>query len=143
VGSLLELLKQRLESEFEDFHMQSPTRAWARIDRAHVRHVVEVLRASGGRLATMTGLEVRDGIEVNYHFCFDEDRFILTVKALASWPEPTIESVAQDLPAALWIEREIHDLLGVAFDGHPDPRRLILPDNWPEGTYPLRRDFRK
>jgi Ni,Fe-hydrogenase III component G len=79
---------------------------------------------------------------VNYHFCFDEDRFILTVKALAPWPDPTIESLAQDLPAALWIEREIHDLLGLSFEGHPDPRRLILPDDWPEGSYPLRRDFR-
>jgi Ni,Fe-hydrogenase III component G len=91
----------------------------------------------------MTGLEVRDGVEVNYHFCFDEDQLILTVKALASWPNPTMESLAQDLPAALWIEREIHDLLGVSFEGHPDLRRLILPDDWPEGSYPLRRDFRK
>jgi Ni,Fe-hydrogenase III component G len=139
----LEEIRQRLENEFEDFQASSSTRAWAWIERTHVRSVAHVLRESGGRLATITALEVRDGVEVNYHFCFDEDRFILTVKALAPWPNPTVDSLAQDLPAALWIEREINDLLGVSFEGHPDPRRLILPDNWPEGTYPLRRDFRR
>ncbi|MHC5035633.1 MAG: NADH-quinone oxidoreductase subunit C [Planctomycetota bacterium] len=38
------------------------------------------------------------------------------------------------------MEREMNDLLGIVFEGHPDPRRLILADDWPEGVYPLRRD---
>jgi NADH-quinone oxidoreductase subunit C len=89
----------------------------------------------------MTGIEVRDGIEVNYHVCFDGDTLVITLSALAPWPEPSLESVAQDIPGALWIEREIHDILGVSFTGHPDMRRLVLPDDWPEGVYPLRKGF--
>jgi len=52
-----------------------------------------------------------------------------------------MDSVANVVPAANWIEREMHDLLGVNFPGHPDMRRLILDDSWPEGVYPLRKDF--
>jgi Ni,Fe-hydrogenase III large subunit len=49
--------------------------------------------------------------------------------------------VTTHLPAAHWYEREVQDLLGLIPDGHPDPRRLILHDDWPAGVYPLRKDF--
>lgn len=55
--------------------------------------------------------------------------------------DPSFPSVARDVPAALWIEREVKDLLGFNPVGHPDPRRLILPEDWPEGVYPLRKDM--
>lgn len=96
----------------------------------------------GGRLATITGLDERDGIELLYHFCFDAERIVLTVKTKVAKPDPRISSITPFLPGAEWIEREIYDLLGVRFDGHPRPERLILADDWPEGVYPLRKDGR-
>jgi len=52
---------------------------------------------------------------------------------------PEYPSVVPVLPAAHWDEREAQDLFGVVPVGHPDPRRLVLPDDWPEGLHPLRR----
>ena len=52
-----------------------------------------------------------------------------------------IESITDIIPGANWAEREFRDAIGVHPEGHPDPRRLLLADDWPEGVYPLRRDF--
>jgi hypothetical protein len=55
--------------------------------------------------------------------------------------DPSIPSITEMIPGAGWAEREVFDLIGIAAEGHPDPRRLVLPDDWPEGLHPLRKDF--
>ncbi|HUS46461.1 MAG TPA: NADH-quinone oxidoreductase subunit C [Phycisphaerae bacterium] len=121
---------------------QDPRQGWVRVDPARVREMARIMfHDLGARLATVTGIDVRDGIDILYHWCFAGDTYVVTVKGLAARPSLEIDSVGQDLPAADWIEREMHDLLGAEFRGHPDMRRLILADNWPDGVHPLRRDF--
>ena len=63
----------------------------------------------------------------------------LRLKCAAGGDTPTIPSLANDWPVANWPEREIYDLFGVTFDGHPDMRRIVTPNDW-EG-HPLRKDF--
>ena len=117
-------------------------RTWLGVHPERIRESVRILYEEfDGRLVTASGIDVRDGIEVQYHFSFDRDNLVVTLRVLAARPEAELDSVGQDLPAANWIEREMHDLLGVRFRGHPDMRRLILADSWPEGVYPLRRDY--
>ena len=95
----------------------------------------------GGRLATATGVDERDRVEMLYHYTLDRQGLVVTIRTWAEKPGLQLDSVGQFLPAAVWIEREVQDLLGVTFVGIPDPRRLILADDWPEGVYPLRRDY--
>jgi len=66
---------------------------------------------------------------------------VLTIKVLARRPELAVDSIAGVVPAANWIEREIHDLLGANFNAHPDMRRLLLDDSWPEDVHPLQKEF--
>ncbi len=140
-GVIGELLRD-LGGAVVDVEQCLPRRGIARIDPARTVEVAEaMLAADGARLATATGLEVRDGIDVLYHWAVEPAGVVLTLKVLAARPAMEIESIANAVPAADWIEREMHDLLGVRFTGHPDMRRLILDDSWPEGVHPLRKDF--
>jgi len=92
------------------------------------------------RFVIATGIDSDDCFEVLYHYAYDETGCIVTLKAFIGDREnPAIESIAPFLPGAEWIEREIHDILGIDFKNHPDMRRLILADDWPEGVYPLRK----
>ncbi|WP_253073626.1 NADH-quinone oxidoreductase subunit C [Sodalis ligni] len=64
----------------------------------------------------------------------------ITVKALVSALTLEFPSVTPRVPAAVWGEREIRDMYGLIPVGLPDERRLVLPDDWPEDLYPLRKD---
>jgi Ni,Fe-hydrogenase III component G len=107
-----------------------------------VHGIVKTLwEGRGARFATVTGVDVTGGIELLYHFVFDERHAIVTLKTRVAKPFPEIESITPIIPAAEWIEREVHDLLGVKFRNHPRLERLILSDDWPDGVYPLRKDY--
>jgi Ni,Fe-hydrogenase III component G len=96
------------------------------------------------RFLIATGIDSDDCFEVLYHFTDDETGCIVTVKAFIRDREnPAIESITPFLPGAEWIEREIHDILGIEIKNHPNMRRLILADDWPEGVYPLRKEVKK
>jgi Ni,Fe-hydrogenase III component G len=98
----------------------------------------------GARFCIATGIDAEDCFEVIYHYSYDQTGACINVKAFIRDREnPAIESIAPFLPAAEWIEREIHDILGIDFKGHPNLRRLILADDWPEGVYPMRKEVKK
>jgi NADH-quinone oxidoreductase subunit C len=77
--------------------------------------------------------------EVNYHLLSIEGRDRLRLKVRLAGSEPTLPSVTAVWPTANWHEREGFDLFGIVFTGHPDLRRILMPDEW-EG-YPLRKDY--
>jgi len=75
--------------------------------------------------------------EVVYQLASGDDRLRLKVTLAGDNARlPTVQSV---WPGANWLEREVWDLFGIAFDGHPDPRRLLMPEDW--DGYPLRKDY--
>lgn len=74
-------------------------------------------------------------------FSLDQDHLYVLVESPIPENDPRIPSITPVVPGADWAEREFQDAIGVHPEGHPDPRRLLLPDDWPEGLYPLRKDF--
>ena len=143
-GKALSAIKDRFGSTLKDVFERNDRRVYITIDKTDVPAVCRFMfEDQGGRLATASGIDTRSGIEILYHFMFPKDHQMITVKTKVKKPSPEIESIGVFLPAAIWIEREIFDILGVVFTNHPDPRRLIMADNWPEGVYPFRRDFKE
>ncbi len=98
----------------------------------------------GARFVIATGIDSDDCFEILYHYSYDQTGCVITIKTfIRDRQQPQIESITPFLPAAEWIEREIHDILGIEFKNHPNLRRLILADDWPEGVYPMRKEVKK
>ena len=80
-------------------------------------------------------------MEILYHFTFEEINLMVSLRIKLPMDKLEIDSLAPHFKAANWIEREMNEMLGIKFKGHPDMRRLLLSDEWPEGVYPLRCDY--
>ncbi|CAB4882133.1 unannotated protein [freshwater metagenome] len=108
-----------------------------------IRSVLAALRGKGfGSLVSVHGLdyfphEPRLGVQYELLNMSQPDR--LTVRLRVPLDEPVVPSVTPDWPTANHQEREIYDMFGVVFEGHPDLRRILMPEDY-EG-HPQRRDF--
>jgi NADH-quinone oxidoreductase subunit C len=83
----------------------------------------------------------RNQIEVVYHLWSYGRRHSFILKAQLDRAKPEIASVEPVWKAANWLEREQYDLMGVQFAGHPDLRRIMMPDDWV--GHPLRKDYKE
>jgi len=138
----LELLAHELgDAALETVYFRE--RATVVIDPAHVRPALQVLRAKGySFLASVHGVdyhpeEPRLGVLYELLDMSRVDR--VTVKLRVSVDQPEVDSVTPEWPTADHQEREIYDMFGVVFRGHPDLRRILMPEDY-EG-HPQRRDF--
>ena len=77
---------------------------------------------------------------VAHHFAFDAEHLLASIVTLVPADQPKVESISGVVPAANWAEREMHDLVGIEPVGHCYLKRLVLPDGWPDGVHPLRKD---
>ncbi len=83
----------------------------------------------------------RNVIEVVVHLVSYPLRHTLKLKAETDRATPVIDSLTPVWKTADWFEREVYDLFGVTFTGHPDLRRIMLPDDWI--GHPLRKDYQE
>jgi membrane-bound hydrogenase subunit beta len=90
-------------------------------------------------LSTITGSDLGENLELIYHFAYKGS---IELSLRIAFPEsslkvPTIKDI---VPGAVLYEREVHDMLGVIFEGNSDLSPLILPEGWPQNVYPLRKE---
>ena len=92
-------------------------------------------------LSNMSGVDYQkdDKIQVVMHLYSYTHRHTIVIKIDVPRDKPEMPSVEGVWKAANWQEREIYDLLGIVFTGHPDLRRLLMPEDWV--GHPLRKDF--
>ncbi len=84
-------------------------------------------------------LKAEPGLEFVYNLSSYPHRHLFTLKVDTPRDNPVVPTVSGLWSHADWQEREVFDLLGVVFEGHPDLRRILMPEDWP--GHPLRKDF--
>ncbi len=145
-GEALSALLPEVLAEFTTDVSADLDEVVCRVASAGVAEVAEILKNDPRvsfkfiRLLTVVDYIEPDGeLEVVYHLQSLENRFKMALKTRVKESAPGVPTVTTVWRGADWFEREMHDLFGVVFEGHPDPRTLILPDNF-EG-YPGRKSY--
>lgn len=133
-------LKNLFKDEIIDFHEKSEKRFYILIDKKDLLKMVDfIFNKLQARYIILTGLDTPKGLEILYHFAFDSIGKVVSLRIILPHDKPEVESISNIITGAQWIEREIYDLLGIVFKNHPDPRRFLMADDWPEGVFPYRR----
>jgi NADH:ubiquinone oxidoreductase subunit C len=140
---ILKDIKNSLGDKIKNFYEKSPRRVYIDIAPKHLRESARFLfRTLGARFNIASAIDRPDGTEILYHFDFDRVGMIVTLRVFSGERQgATFDSITPVFPGAEWIEREMHELFGIDFKGHPNLTRLLLPDEWPDYNYPLRKDY--
>jgi len=141
---ILQDIQASLGKKIQKLFKKSEKRVYIDVDPKDLREAVRLIfRKLGARFNIATAIDRADGTEILYHFEFDKANVIVSLRVFT--PErknPQFDSITPIFPGAEWIEREMHELFGIDFKGHPGLKPLLLPDNWPADKHPLRKDFK-
>lgn len=134
-------IKDKLGQYITEWHKHSPKRFYLTVNKKNIVEVARILfKSLGSRFITASGVDTPLGFEIVYHFSFDKKGEIFSVRTLIpDKKHPEIDSLVPIIRGAEWIEREIWEMLGINFKNHPNLKRLLLAEDWPEGKYPLRQ----
>jgi Ni,Fe-hydrogenase III component G len=124
--------------------VQRERRIWAEVGYSDFRPLLEfaVKELDFVFLCTMSGLDDGENFSFIYHLT-RQDGVILSIKTSVPKTDPVLKTITDLFKGCEIYEREVVDLLGVKVDGLPEGRRYPLPDDWPAGEYPLRKDWTK
>jgi len=133
-------IKEKLGSKIIDWRQDREKRIYFSIKPVDIKEAARLLfKELGLRFVIATGQDTPQAIEMLYHFSDDKTGQIFSCRVLIEDKlKPEIDSLAPLFCGAEWIEREIWELLGVNFKGHPNLKRLLLSEEWPQGKHPLR-----
>jgi len=132
----------KFEILLENIEVKAPRRVWAKA-KNNVFDCIKELHTKYGfdHLCTITGLENNGNFEILYHLSQAGTGNLLTLRDIMPIEGAKTKSIVPIFQSAVWYEREINDLLGVEFEGLPPGNRYPLPDDWPAGDHPLRKNW--
>jgi len=140
-----EAIVSRLTGRYPDItaSVQRERRIWAQAPREKFPEVMLFCRDELGftSLCTVTGLDIGDEYQLIY-FLADTSGTVLCVKENAPKSDPVFDTATEVYKGGALYELEPRNLLGLTVRGIPDDIRYPLPDNWPEKSYPLRKDWK-
>ena len=143
---IFEQFKERFGPLIQRADLPNDSRLFVFVDRSAVKYVCQhIFRELDARYVATIGADDRPfsgNFLVAHNFAFDHDHVLCSVLTELPPDDPKIDSITEVVPAASWAEREMRDLVGIEPVGHRYLKRLVLPDGWPDGMHPLRKDVR-
>lgn len=146
---LLKDIKDKFKNDIIDFLDRSPRRVYIEIKPESLVKVASyIFKDLKARFNIASGVDTPTNTEILYHFSFEYLNpeylnVLISLRVKLDRDKPTVASLAPVFNGANWIEREMHDILGINFEGHPNLEKLLLSEDWPEGVYPLKRDYKE
>lgn len=122
---------------------KAPRRVWAAF-KGDVSGTIKELKEKYNfdHLCTITGLENGDNFEILYHLSQAGTGVLLTARYTLPIEGAKIKSISGLFTSAQWYERELNDMFGILVEGLPPGNRYPLPDDWPAGDHPLRKNWK-
>jgi NADH:ubiquinone oxidoreductase subunit C len=141
-ADIVRKMKDTIGEEIVEAKIPRPRRILIQVRRNAFKKAIQYLtqKANFTHISTITGIDVGDEIEAIYHLSRD-GKIELSLKVRTPKDNPVLPTITDIIPGATLYEREVHDLLGVTFEGHPDLSPLVLPEGWPPDVYPLRKEW--
>jgi len=134
-----EELKQYLPDSIVSLGLQKQ-KPLAIIKKEYLLKVAEKVNEMGfDNLSLITGIDYKDRFEIVYNFLSYSKKQNLVLKIVLDHKDPEVASLSSIWKVADWLERETYDLVGIKFSGHPNLKRILLPDGWT--GHPLRKDY--
>ena len=134
-------IREKLKEKIITVEVPRERRIFAYIKLEALKESIKFLKDMGFKhLSTITGVDMEDGIELIYHLALDGS-IELSLRLKVQKDDPRVPTITDIIPGAVLYEREVHDMFGVDFEGHPDLSPLILPEKWPRNIYPLRKKY--
>jgi len=144
-ADIVERLRAKIGPSLLEVGQPQPHSIYAKVEPGAVVAAADCLANElGARFQITAGTDERPTTGdycISHIFSFDKEKLFFTIQSHIPPGQEEIDAITPVVPGAAWAEREMRDMVGVSPRNHPDPRRLVLADDWPEGVYPLRKDF--
>lgn len=143
---LLRKIREELEGsiilEGTYVHVQ-PRRVFIEVVPERIREVIQYMQETYDmwQFSTLSGRDLGDDLQACYHFFLTKEKIALTFRVTVPREKPEYPSLTTIVPGAEFVENEMRELFGVIPVGHPNVRRVELPETWPKDEYPMRKDW--